>query len=65
MNITIELTEQQKERLSKLEKEYGISGQELARLIVEDAMAGPDEEFKRRADKIIDRNEELNERLAK
>ena len=57
MKLTINLSPTQAERL-------GLAPEELARAAIADLLATPTEEFKRPADRVLRKNEELYRRLA-
>ncbi len=64
MKLTIDLSPAQAERLSQEAARLGLAPEELARAAITDLLATPDEEFKRAADRVVRKNEELYRRLA-
>jgi hypothetical protein len=64
MRITIDLSPPQAERLRQEAARLGLAPEELARAAIAELLATPDEEFKRAADRILRKNEELYRRLA-
>ena len=64
MRITIDLSPAQAERLRREAERLGLAPEELARAAIADLLATPDEEFKRAADRVLRKNEELYRRLA-
>jgi predicted transcriptional regulator len=64
MKLTIDLSPAQAERLSQEAERLGLAPEELARAAITDLLATPDEEFKRAADRVVRKNEELYRRLA-
>ncbi len=64
MKLTIELSTAQVERLRQVAGRLGLAPEELARAAIADLLATPDEEFKRAADRVLQKNEELYRRLA-
>lgn len=64
MKLTIDLSPAQAERLSQEAERLGLAPEELARAAITDLLATPDEEFKRAADRVVQKNEELYRRLA-
>lgn len=63
-SITIELNDEQLLRLQSIAERIGVSVQSLARSSVEELLAKPDDEFKRAAEYVLKKNEELYRRLA-
>jgi predicted transcriptional regulator len=64
MKLTIDLSPAQAERLSQEAERLGLAPEELARAAITDLLTTPDEEFKRAADRVVRKNEELYRRLA-
>ena len=64
MKLTIDLSPVQTERLRQEAERLGLVPEELARAAIADLLATPDAEFKRAADRVLRKNEELYRRLA-
>lgn len=64
MRITIELSDQQAERLQRTATSLGIEADELARATIADAIAQPLEDFRQAAEIVLRKNKQLYERLA-
>ena len=64
MKLSIQLSAAQAERLRREAERLGLSPEDLARAVVADLLAAPDEAFKTAADLVIRRNRELYRRLA-
>jgi hypothetical protein len=64
MKLTIDLSPAQAERLSQEAERLGLAPEDLARAAITNLLATPDEEFKRAADRVVRKNEELYRRLA-
>jgi hypothetical protein len=64
MKLTIDLSSAQAERLRQEAERLGLAPEELARAAITDLLATPDEEFKRAAERVLRKNEELYRRLA-
>ncbi len=64
MKLTIDLSPMQTERLRQEAERLGLAPEELARAAIADLLATPDAEFKRAADRVLQKNEELYRRLA-
>ena len=64
MKLTIDLSPAQTERLRQEAARLGLVPEELARAAIADLLATPDAEFKRAADRVLRKNEELYRRLA-
>ena len=62
--IPIELTPAQESRLRIAANRLGIAPEVLARLAVEDLLARPDADFQDAADRVLEKNRELYDRLA-
>lgn len=64
MRISVELTEDQATRLCSAAERLGVRPEELARAGVTDLLAQPEEDFRRAAELVLRKNEELYRRLA-
>ncbi len=64
MKLTVDLSPAQVERLRQEAQRLGLSPEELAGAAIADLLATPDAEFKRAADRVLRKNEELYRRLA-
>ena len=64
MKLTIDLSSAQVEQLRQAAERLGLAPEELARAAIADLLATPDEEFKRAAERVLRKNEELYRRLA-
>lgn len=64
MKLTIDLSPTQAERLRQEAERLGLTPEELARAAISDLLATPAEDFKRAADLVLKKNEELYRRLA-
>jgi hypothetical protein len=64
MVIPIELTPAQEIRLRHEAQQLGIPPEVLARLAVEDLLDRPQSDFREAAQRVLDKNRELYERLA-
>ena len=64
MRISVELSEDQAERLRSAAARLGVSPEELARVGVTDMLTQPEEDFRRAAERVLRKNEELYRRLA-
>jgi hypothetical protein len=63
-DITITLPEERLTELRHKAAEYGVTAEELVRASIDQLLGGPEEEFKRAADYVLKKNEELYRRLA-
>ncbi len=63
-DITISLPEKRLARLKEMAPRYGISAEDLVRASIDQLLGGPEEEFKKAADYVLKKNEELYQRLA-
>ena len=63
MRISIELSEEQAERLRSAAERLGVRPEDLARAGVADLLRRPDEDFQRAAEHVLRKNERLYERL--
>jgi hypothetical protein len=61
--LTVDLSPTQAERLRQEAQRLGLAPEELARAAIADLLATPDEEFKRAAERVLRKNEELYRRL--
>jgi len=64
VTITIELTQENVQRLKEMSSKFGISMEELARVGVEDMLSQPDEQFQKAMPYVLKKNAELYKRLA-
>jgi hypothetical protein len=64
MKLSIELSAAQAERLRHEAERLGLSPEELARAVVADILATPDEDFRKAAADVVRKFEELYRRLA-
>ena len=64
MRITVELSEEQAERLRGIAERLGVRPEELARAGVTDLLRQPEEDFLMAAEHVLRKNEELYRRLA-
>ena len=64
MRISVDLSEDQAERLRKAAERLGVRPEDLARAGVTDLLRQPDEDFERAAEHVLRKNEELYRRLA-
>ena len=64
MKLTIDLSTAQAERLHQEAERLGLAPEALARAAVADLLGVPGEDFKRAAERILRKNEELYRRLA-
>jgi hypothetical protein len=64
MKLTIELSPAQTEQLRVEAERLGLAPEDLARAAVADLLATSGEEFKRAAERVLGKNEELYRRLA-
>jgi hypothetical protein len=63
-DITITIPEERLAKLRELAATYGISAEELVRASIDQLLGGPEDEFKKAADYVLKKNEELYQRLA-
>ena len=63
-SITIALTEDQLARLRDIASRLGVTAEEMARASIVDILAQPEEGFRKAADHVLEKNEELYRRLA-
>lgn len=64
MQITLELTDEQSDRLSKLAEKLRIAPAELAQAACRDLIDRADGDFERAAEYVLRKNRELYRRLA-
>jgi len=64
MRLSVEVSENLERRLSEEAKRLGVSVEELARAFLQDSLGQPDDDFRRAADRVLRKNEELYRRLA-
>ena len=63
MRITIDLSDEQSERLREIADYVGIAPDKLARAAFADLLARPQDDFRRAAEYVLERNKELYDRL--
>ncbi|MGO9118725.1 MAG: ribbon-helix-helix protein, CopG family [Desulfomonilaceae bacterium] len=63
-DLKISLPEDKMARLTEKASAYGISPEELVRASVDQLVEGPEAEFKKAADYVLKKNEQLYQRLA-
>jgi hypothetical protein len=63
-SITVDLTEDQLAGLRKLASRLGVTVEELVRASVSDILSQPEEDFRKAADNVLEKNAELYRRLA-
>ena len=63
MTITIDLTEEQLQRLEELAKSLSVNPRELAQAAVSSLLARPAEDFERAASYVLEKNKEFYDRL--
>jgi hypothetical protein len=64
MNVQFELPPGPAEKLRQTAEQLGVSPSELARAAVTDLLAGRDDDFRRAAGHVLQKNAELYRRLA-
>lgn len=64
MRISVELSEEQAERLRSAAERLGVRPEDLARAEVTDLLTQPEKDFQRAAEHVLRKNEELYRRLA-
>ena len=64
MRLAFELPDAQAEKLRDEAKRLGLAPEELARAALADLLGTPDAEFEAAAARILQKNQELNRRLA-
>jgi len=63
MRITIDLSDEQSDRLRKTADSLGIEPDELARAAFADLLARPQDDLRRAAEYVLRKNKQLYERL--
>ena len=64
MKITVELTDEQTERLNEVAQRLEVPPEQLAKAAFLDLLANPDVEFQTAAEFVLRKNRELYERLS-
>lgn len=64
MRLSVELSEEQAQRLRNAAERLGVRPEDLARAGVADLLRQPEEDFQRAAEHVLRKNEELYRRLA-
>ncbi len=64
MNLSLELTNEQSNRLNELANELGVDPHDLALVAINDLLTKPDEDFDRAAQYVLEKNRELYRRLS-
>lgn len=64
MKISVELSEEQAERLRSAAERLGVRPEDLARAGVTDLLTQPEEDFRKAAEHVLQKNEEIYRRLA-
>ncbi len=64
MSITITLPKDRLVKLRDMAARLNVTPEDLARICVEEMLAGPDEAFKQVAEYVLEKNYELYRRLA-
>lgn len=63
MHLTLELSDQEAQKLQAQAAELGVTPEQLARRVLTDLLAEPEEQFRIVAERIIEQNRELYKRL--
>ncbi len=63
MKLAIELSETQRQQLAEIAQRLGIPAESLAEAAVRDLVGQPREDFDRVAKRLLEKNQELYERL--
>ena len=63
MNLTLELNDQEAQRLQMQAAELGVTPEQLARSVLTDLLAEPEEQFRIIVERVIEQNRELYRRL--
>ncbi len=63
MHLTLELNDQEARRLQAQAAELGVTPEQLARSVLTDLLAEPEEQFRVVAERVIEQNRELYKRL--
>ena len=64
MSMSIDLDDEQSQRLEQRARELGVDAKELARAALNDLLMRRDSEFDRIADLVLEKNRELYRRLS-
>ncbi len=64
MNIRVDLTDEQSERLTALAESLGVEPADLARAACIDLVSQPPDDFREAAKHVLEKNRELYRRLA-
>lgn len=64
MAISLQLDEEQSQRLVEFAREMHVDPSELAKAAIHDLVSRPDDEFERAAKRVLDKNRELYRRLS-
>lgn len=64
MRISVELSDDQAKRLRRTAERLGVRPEDLARAGVTDLLTQPEEDFRKAAEHVLRKNEELYRRLA-
>lgn len=64
MTISLQLDEQQSQRLLELARQLQVDPEELARAAINDLVSRPLDDFDRAARSVLEKNRELYERLS-
>ncbi len=64
MPISLQLDEEQSQRLEELARELNVDARELALAAIHDLLSRPAEDFERAAGYVLTKNRELYQRLA-
>jgi predicted transcriptional regulator len=64
MTLTLELDEQQTQRLQEAALRLNVSVSDLAKAAINDLLANPESDFERAATRVFSKNAELYKRLA-
>jgi predicted transcriptional regulator len=64
MTLTIELDEEQNQRLEDAARRLNVTAPELARAAINDLLSRQDDDFERTIERVLKKNAELYRRLA-
>jgi hypothetical protein len=64
MPISLQLDEEQSQRLERVARELNVDANELAKAAINDLVSRPADDFDRAARHVLDKNRELYRRLA-
>ena len=64
MQITVDLSDEQSQRLLERSRELSIQSEELVGVAVNDLLGEPDDRFRRIVDRVLEKNRELYKRLS-